>query len=75
MINKVRKISEYAIIIMVFCVKFGAKEAEGHGIVLVAAPLRLCWLTLTTIIHELCLPRGVTGTLFLPHKGRKDTRM
>ena len=29
---------------MVFCVKFGAKEAEGHGIVLVAAPLRLCWL-------------------------------
>ena len=44
MINKVRKISEYAIITMVFCVKVGAKEAEGHGIVLVAAPLRLYWL-------------------------------
>ena len=44
MINKVRKISEYAIIIIVFCVKVGAKEAEGHGIVLVAAPLRLYWL-------------------------------
>ena len=44
MINKVQKISEYAIIIMVFCVKFGAKGAEGHGIVLEAAPLRLYWL-------------------------------
>ena len=41
MINKVRKISEYAIIIMVFCVEFGAKEAEGHGVVLMATPLRL----------------------------------
>lgn len=40
-----RKISKkYAIIIMVFCMEFGAKEAEGHGIVLVAAPLRLYWL-------------------------------
>ena len=29
---------------MVFCVESGAKEAEGHGIVLVAAPLRLYWL-------------------------------
>lgn len=44
MINKVRNISEYAIIIMVFCVESGAKGAEGHGIVLVAAPLRLYWL-------------------------------
>lgn len=45
MINKVRKISKkYAIIIMVFCVESGAKGAEGHGIVLVAAPLRLYWL-------------------------------
>ena len=45
---------------MVFCVESGAKGAEEHGIVLMAAPLRLYWSTPATMILEI-LPSPLRG--------------